>query len=350
MSLGTGIEWTQATWNPVRLVPELLDLPLRWERPRTIFVNSMSDLFHERLPDEAIDRIFAVMALTPRHTYQVLTKRPERMRAYMDGLDEEGRKRSHVVGLAVLEITLDRYSPHAKAGKGVYLVGDGELKNWPLTNVWPGVSVENQAAANERIPLLLETPAAVRFLSVEPLLGPVDLGRYGWLSGCDACCNGDRCPGPPECTRFDRRSCPVCKGTARGVNLDWVIVGGESGPGARPCEIAWIRSVRDQCRAAGVPCFIKQLGARPVCPVVPKGAQRAIDDEWPTGTRFWPTGDHPLNGRVALLRNRKGADPLEWPEDSESQGDSRSMSLPKHAPSENPSVPIRMRSGRWPST
>lgn len=231
MSDKSKIEWTDATWNPVtgctkvsegcrhcyaltfaerwrgtpghyfengfdvQLRPNKLDEPMRWKRPRKIFVNSMSDLFHKDIPDDYIRQVFDVMAQTPQHTYQVLTKRPERMMEFVNGYNPEN------------------LAPH------------------PLPNVWLGTSVENQKAADERIPFLLETPAAVKFLSCEPLLGPLDFRKV---------------PG------FNRRD----------LNLSnwWIIVGGESGNGARPMEADWARSIRDQCKIAGVPFFFKQWG------------------------------------------------------------------------------------------
>lgn len=222
------IEWTDATWNPVsgctklsrgckfcyaeklfarpypgrpftdvREHPDRLDQPLRWKRPRRIFVNSMSDLFHERVDEEFICGVFRIMAMCPQHTFQVLTKRPARMRSMLERL--EGEVRDAV-----------KYEPIA------------ETLQWPLPHVWLGVSVEDQAAADERIRLLAETSAAVRFLSCEPLLGLIDLRLGG---------------------------------------IDWVIAGGESGSQkVAPCRPDWVRSVRDQCVAAGVPFFFKQWG------------------------------------------------------------------------------------------
>ncbi len=277
-------------FTDVRCHPDRLDKPLHWRKPRRVFVNSMSDLFHEDVPDEFIDLVFGVMALTQhvgrcrardcdhegtcenvdpptQHTYQILTKRPERMRVYMQSL------------------TRDRLTDGARAS---WAFTDGAFDDLPLPlpNVWLGVSVENQDH-EDRIRILLDTPAAVRFVSAEPLLGPVDFS-YGQLSGCDACCTGDRCPGPPECMRRDRRSCHVCNGTASGINLDWVIVGGESGPKARPCDVLWIRSIVEQCKAAGVACFVKQLGANPV----EMGGEFGVE-----------------------LLDRKGGNPSQWPED-----------------------------------
>ncbi|MFN3261678.1 MAG: DUF5131 family protein [Pikeienuella sp.] len=274
----TSIEWTDATWNPVRgcsrvsegcrncyaevmaarfsgpgdwgeglaeivgppgkrdhrwtgkvkLAEHLLDQPLRWRRPRRIFVNSTSDLFHEAIPDDWIDRVFAVMALAPQHTFQVLTKRPERMRDYLT---------RHDVGLRWADAT-DKLP-----GAGVRVIWPETVVRWTkegLPNVWLGVSVEDQAAADSRIPPLLATPAAKRFISAEPLLGPINLGAIEgeW----DALDDGADESVAPE---------PI---------LDWVIAGGESGPGARPMHPDWPRSLRDQCAAAGVPFFFKQWG------------------------------------------------------------------------------------------
>ncbi|MBP6636051.1 MAG: phage Gp37/Gp68 family protein [Sulfuritalea sp.] len=254
MSTKTGIEWTDATWNPVtgcskvsqgckhcyaerdwaRLSalrvrptaytgraftdvachPERLAEPLRWAKPRRIFVNSMSDLFHEDVSDFFLVDVFAVMAAAERHTFQILTKRPARMRELLRNrgfIDEVARKTRFEHGVTWLP--LDYFDQ--------------------LTNVWLGVSVEDQATADERIPLLLDAPAAVRWISAEPLLGPVDVSR--WLD--------------------DGRNEMALAGT-----LDWVVVGGESGPHARPMHPGWVRSLRDQCAAAGVPFLFKQWG------------------------------------------------------------------------------------------
>ncbi len=283
MSGVTGIEWTDATWNPIRgcsrvsegcrncyaekvahrfsrpgspydgvvrvdangkstgqwngeikFVEERLLDPLRWKKPLRIFVNSMSDLFHPKVTDEMLDRIFAVMALCPQHTFQVLTKRPERMLEYLRSAAyvnaqlkacdiastwiEENGTEGFVQHFRNIGLSLSRRSHAVRADF-----------DWPLPNVWLGVSVEDQKAADERIPLLLQTPAAVRFVSAEPLLGPVE------ISSC-------RYPG------------------LWSTSLDWVICGGESGPGARPMHPDWARSLRDQCVGAGVPFFFKQWG------------------------------------------------------------------------------------------
>jgi protein gp37 len=275
----SAIEWTDATWNPVRgcsivskgctncyamrqahrasgaggayegltkltkggpvwtgevrLVPELLLQPWRWRRPRRIFVNSMSDLFHEALSDDSIDKVFAAMALAPQHIYQVLTKRPARMKAYIERVVAGERplceraseiRNSFIGGLMVGQA-------HGADPKNVQT----PFRPWPF--LWLGVSVEDQATADERIPLLLQTPAAVRWISAEPLLGPVSfVGR--WVEYANPAVH---------------------------INwleeLDWVVVGGESGPGARPMHPDWARDLRDQCAAVEVPFFFKQWGA-----------------------------------------------------------------------------------------
>jgi protein gp37 len=230
----------------VKQAPDhILSEPLHRRKPTTYFVNSMGDLFHEDCPDEWIDRVFAIMALCPQHTFQVLTKRAERMREYCSTLG-----RHHEVD----RISLAMKRLHAESGYGangaMYTLGNG---GWHFKNVWLGVSAERQQEADERIPHLLQTPAAVRFVSAEPLLGPIDLRQ--WLSdseGCGNCGDGSFYEG-------QRRCCdePISVTTP---GLDWVIVGGESGPNARPMHPDWPRSIRDQCTAAGVAYFFKQWG------------------------------------------------------------------------------------------
>lgn len=280
MSDKTGIEWTDATWNPVtgcskvsqgckhcyaerewprmtRLVPsyagrdftdvrthaDRLDHPLRWKKPRMIFVNSMSDLFHPDVPFEFIDKVFAVMALAPQHVFQVLTKWPDRMRDYLTG-----------DGLTKRVI---REAFRMDCEGGAWMNADhniGGHQIMPLGNVWLGVSVEDQAAANERIPLLLDTPAAVRWISAEPLLGPVRLsGLFGLITD-DEDIRIDALNGSFVTSRYQEDPTPL------GARLDWVVVGGESGPKARPMHLDWARSLRDQCSAAGVPFLFKQWG------------------------------------------------------------------------------------------
>ena len=208
-------------WNGrVRFNEGWLEQPLRWRRPRRIFVCAHGDLFHESVPDEWIDQIFAVMSLAQHHTFQVLTKRAERMREYVAA------------------------RPQAIWDRRALEIDPGSLERlralpWPLPNVWLGVSVEDQPRANERIPHLLATPAAVRYLSAEPLLGRVDICEHLGIWWNQSTGDWER---------------------ARPSGIHWVIAGGESGRGARPMEAAWARSLRDQCAGAGVPFFFKQWG------------------------------------------------------------------------------------------
>lgn len=205
----------------VNLDYDARNVPFRWKKPRRVFVNSMSDLFHKDVPDSFIDRVFGVMAATPQHTYQVLTKRPERMATYLNSYGRDT--------LVWVEAYSAALTDQLKQNKPA----------WPLPNVWLGTSVENQAEADERIPHLLSVPARVRFLSCEPLLGPVDLSE--WLDA------GYESNGPQGWV-------------AEPSGLHWVIAGGESGPGARPMHPSWARGLRDQCAAAGVAFFFKQHG------------------------------------------------------------------------------------------
>jgi protein gp37 len=251
--------------------PDRLDSPLHWRTPATVFVNSMSDLFHEAVPDEFIDRVFAVMQMADRHTFIVLTKRPARMVAYLSAPDRCAR-----IDAAVLRCWADIPEIGRRVGSQKALVQPhlpGGTEGWPLLNAWLGVSVENQATADERIPLLLQTPSALRFVSAEPLLGPVELSHALLVVPSD-----DQGPKIPR--------------------IDWLIVGGESGPQARPCDTLWIRSLRDQAATAGVPCFIKQLGSNPV------------ETNPALGGMIGRTA-YPLD----RLTHSKGADPSEWPED-----------------------------------
>lgn len=262
--MGTKIEWTDETWNPVtgctkvspgcdncyaekiterfhgkgsfaevKLHPDRLDHPLRWRKPRRVFVNSMSDLFHEAIPDDYLARVFAVMALTPQHTYQILTKRHGRMRSLLRDECHCGSGHAPSIHLrSAMAWAVSKANPDRVPG----VPDEAEHRiyfdtPWPLRNVWLGVSVEDQKRADLRIPALLDSPAAVRFLSCEPLLGGVDLKAH-WL-----------------------------RPTFPGPRISWAIIGGESGPGARPMHPDWARHLRDQCQAAGVPFFFKQWGS-----------------------------------------------------------------------------------------
>ena len=288
----TKIQWTDAVWKPCH--EGRLEQPLRWRKPRRVFVHSMSDLFHEDVPDEFIDRVFAVMALSPQHTFQVLTKRPERMRAYLTKIVERPDVPT-TSGPATFEreecIRIALTAHHAPRGKFASQIP------WPLPNVWLGVSCENQETADERIPILLDTPAAVRFVSAEPLLGPIDFRRIPW-------------PGlhPVDVLRGGAWLFPDRVGIDGYANhsgmptLDWLVCGGATGPKAFLCDVAWIRSIVEQCREAGVPPFVKQLGA--------KAVDYDPEHEWFDGRDFHRGGKTYLG-----LKDRKGGDPAEWPED-----------------------------------
>lgn len=254
----TKIEWAEKTWNPitgctkispgcancyaermskrlagrcgydkdnpfqVTLHVDRLDEPLKWRKPQMVFVCSMGDLFHELVPFPQIKEIWNIMAKAQKHTFLVLTKRSKRM----------------------LEFTQ-------------WMAGADHISTaeWPR-NVWLGVTAENQEKANERIPILLQIPAAKRFVSVEPMLGSVDLEDWFESSQfCNACGSVQLETDDTSCRRCgDIRTRPGKNG------LDWVICGGETGPGARPMHPDWARSLRDQCVSAGVPFFFKQQG------------------------------------------------------------------------------------------
>ncbi|MDB5552160.1 MAG: hypothetical protein JWL86_2144 [Rhizobium sp.] len=244
----------------VRLDEARLLLPLRWKRPRRIFWNAHGDLFHPKVPDEWIDRVFAVCALTPQHTHQILTKRSARMREYLS--DPKLPKRLALVLFDMNRTGLAKFSAMFAALGDRARDDDAEFVPMPLPNVHFGVSVEDQARADERIPDLIATPAAVRFLSCEPLLGLID-PRLG-AGFCRAC--GQMTKGTIDGNCMDPAS--ACFAGEAGVDslINWVIVGGESGNGARPMHPDWARSLRDQCEAAGVPFHFKQWGAwAPLC-------------------------------------------------------------------------------------
>lgn len=314
MSDSSLIEWTDATWNPItgcsvvspgctncyamelagtrlknhasrhgltrksagrhvwngltRFNAQWLSDPLRWRRPRRIFVCAHGDLFHESVPFEWIDKIWGVMSMAPRHTFQILTKRADRMREMVPQLAA-------------------RHRPP-----------DGS--RWPLPNVWLGVSVEDQKRADERIPSLLLTPAAVRWLSCEPLLGPLNLrrvllgeGRWKPILGSE----------PPQSMQAKITLNALSGAPRTGIpGLDWVVAGGESGSRARPMHPAWARNLRDQCAADGVPFFFKQQGSwepvdawapqvrKPQCAIHANGLP-IPDDEWhDDGQRFVLSG------------------------------------------------------------
>ncbi|WP_283638068.1 phage Gp37/Gp68 family protein [Marinovum algicola] len=347
MAEQTKIEWTDATWNPitgctlvddgcrncyaaelaatrlkthpsraglarknasgvakftgeVRFNDQWLAQPLGWRKPRMVFVCAHGDLFHESVPDQWIDQVFAVMALSPQHTFQVLTKRPDRAREYLSHL----QARIYWNDIAV----------KARAA-GITLLGDmsylRQHELGPLPNVWLGTSISDQASADARIPELLATPAAVRFLSAEPLLGPVDLEPYvspAW-SADDA-----------EWPKLG--------------NLDWIIVGGESGRNARPMHPDWARSLRDQCQQASVAFFFKQAGAWTAWEFAsPPYLRNAFTGEeqdrhallpdretfdcgrdWDDGLEFVPESSHAVFQRIGKKAAGRLLDGREWSE------------------------------------
>jgi protein gp37 len=254
----------------VRCLAERLDWPLKWRKPRRIFVCSMSDLFHESVPDEFIVRVFAVMANCPRHTFQVLTKRHGRLRAL---LNDTGFK------LAVMKGASDTHPARMSP-------------MWPLHNVWVGVSAEDQHWAQIRVHALLATPAAVRWVSAEPLLGPIDLRNLKMGNGAliDALC-GDVKTSKGEIYA----ACPGSVG--------WVVCGGESGKAARPMHPAWAQSLRDQCQSARVPYLFKQWGSH----------RWVAHSVWDEATQCWvDRGVEPQ--RVAVKLAGRVLDGVTWDE------------------------------------
>jgi len=376
MSALTSIQWTDRTWNPVRgcsrvsagcdncyamnmahrfsgagkpfeglttirrgkvdwtgvarFIPGQLAAPMKWRKPARIFVNSMSDLFHPSLSNEEIAAVFGVMAACPQHTFQVLTKQPKRAAEWFKWVDGSGA--------GIESLPIDRCASLADdallnllprpARAMAFAPGRGSQR-WPIPNVHLGTSAENQETYNARVPTLVHgCPAAVHFVSIEPMLGPMRLRGTGHL------------------------------------HLDWVIIGGESGPGSRPCDVAWIESIVDECRENAIPCFVKQLGGNCFAPwrvewrdnVRSQGSLEAVavdcmgkktelatvwkNGVWHTWDRRGTGGENaseptvelakaavleslqrqhvtPIKGwarHAHMLRDKKGGDPSEWPE------------------------------------
>jgi len=341
------IEWTDATWNPVtgcsvispgcthcyamklagtrlahipsragltretkagpvwtgevRFNEKWLDQPLRWKRPRRIFVCAHGDLFHESVPDEWIEKVFAIMAMAPQHTFQVLTKRAERMRRWVfePGYVHDVVYRPERHFSPALDPTL------GPSGTRVAKWPD-RWPGWPLPNVWLGVSAEDQQRADERIPHLLATPAAVRFLSAEPLLGPM---RLDYIDHDGR--RGDHLPGFYQFNALTGRNTDMARPCADVPHLDLVIAGGESGPGARPMHPDWARSLRDQCQAAGVPFFFKQWGEWTPRDQMPTQAMVSVAK---TRQPWFRCGDHSSVVRLGKKAAGRLLDGREWNE------------------------------------
>lgn len=286
------IEWTDAVWNPVTgctpisegckncyaermakrlrgragypadesfrvtLHPDRLDQPLHWRKPRRIFVCSMGDLFHEDVDFKFIAAVFGIMAVCPQHTFIILTKRPQIMKNFFDWTVNFDGKYAFYHPSNQLRACCDAAHHYAGYFYNTALFPSTDTP-WPLPNVYLGVTAENQEQADKRIPILLQVPAAVRFVSVEPMLGPVNIEPF--IEGTCLFCYGQGEVGP-------RTPCKSCNGTGEGGKLGWIVCGGESGPGARPIHPDWARKVRADCVAARLPFFFKQWGEYiPIC-------------------------------------------------------------------------------------
>lgn len=228
---------TVSNWDgTVEFVKSQLIKPLSWKKPKRIFVCSMADLFHANVPDEWIHQVMAVVALSPQHTFQILTKRPERMKEYFS-------QQSLWIKWyeAAKDFLWDAISE--KFGGLINLQQYFIDQPFPLPNMWLGTSTENQPMANKRIPILLEIPAAVRFLSCEPLLEEIDLRQGGAIQKLIS----------------DSYEWELVN-----EDIQWIVVGGESGPNSRPCHIEWLESIVQQCHAAKTSVFVKQLGANAI--------------------------------------------------------------------------------------
>lgn len=255
-------EQYQHPFAEVQVFPERILLPTRWRKPARIFVDSMSDFWHADIHEEYVLRAFAVMAVCQWHRFQILTKRPQRMRRVLT--EPAFASRVQIYTDYLLDIIGARYADGRRRQDGLRY-----WAAWPLPNVWLGVSIEDNAVA-WRADVLRATPAAVRFLSCEPLIGPVDQVSLD-CAQCDGAGRDDR-----------GRPCWACRG--RGLGIHWVITGGESGPDARPFDPAWARQIRDRCRGRGVAYFHKQNGGR-----TSKAGGRLLDgrtwDEFPEVAR-----------------------------------------------------------------
>jgi protein gp37 len=279
----------QAGWTGnARFAASQLEVPLRWRSPARVFVNSMGDPFHSDITNEEIAAIFAVMAVCPHLTFQVLTKRPQRMREWFDWATSGPTTTALRLERCWFDITR---STRSKVAPRV----------WPLPNVELYVTAEDQKRANERIPILLDTPAAFHGVSLEPMLEDIDLEPYLDHIRQDSCvhCGDDArdflLSGELRWTSRGDALCRECgnerEADGSGASLDLVIAGGESGPGARACNLSWLRNIVHDCEDNDVLCFIKQAGANAV------DSLHVDDDEPPLPVTF---------------KDRKGADPSEW--------------------------------------
>jgi protein gp37 len=275
-----GVDWN----GTVRLQPDKLAEPLRWRKPRRVFVCSLADLFHDAVPFEYIAAVFGVMAACPRHTFLVLTKRPERAREFFSWCHtwEHGEHRTfrfpfahfadqHGIGCTEeMRRATASHPDHSNRARDLY---------WPLPNVHLGTSVEDQATADERIPALLQCPAALHWVSAEPLLGPVRMDYAFWATHLH---------GTPS--------------------VRWLVIGGESGPGARKFNIEWARDLMGYAVGSGCAVFVKQLGSRPIC-VRCSGTGQGDGP----GGYCWGCGG--ADNAAQPMRDRKGGDMSEWPAD-----------------------------------
>jgi protein gp37 len=302
-----------------------LNEPFGWRGRQRVFVAPMGDLFHKDVARSFIDRVFATMALTPQHIYLVLTKRPDLMAAYLkdewSGLRRGTKRRKGdlivyadghqwMYGVKGRLFPLIASSPEGKLWREQHptgdMVGEGGLTRWPLPNVWLGVTTENQAMADERLPILLDIPAALHFASYEPALEAVDFSL--WLmplpewgpEPCQHChgtgtvvtCMDDLCASSDHCMHGDgEEPCPECGGEGEvsgpgRPGLSWLICGGESGAGARPCDPAWLAGAVAQCRQAGCAVFVKQLGTAWAMVNLGRRTRAGDPSEWPPGD--WP--------------------------------------------------------------
>lgn len=302
-----GVDWN----GKVRTLPENLSQPLQWKKPRRVFVGSMTDLFHHKMPFEYIAAVFGVMAMASHHTYQVLTKRPARMLEFFAWLDEQA-KLHHIDALRLARANGGRVKPdprvlycvEAAAQAGVVWMdlasATRAYSKWPLDCVHLGTSVEDQATADERIPLLLQAPAVIRWISCEPMIGWVDL-HYAIDARQRDIDHRDGDPSPWAKVPF-------------GVVLDWVVMGGESGPRARGFKTSWAFNTIEEARGTRTRFYMKQLGSRPYgasgpgkSSVGPKGEPRAwyFDDGRDEGGKL----------RTYRITARNGGNMSEWPAD-----------------------------------